>query len=53
MPIIVKPSNTTASVRVLGEIPKLAPLNRAALLATFSARFDRDFFAGGEQAQRA
>jgi dethiobiotin synthase len=41
------------NVRVLGEIPKLAPLNRAALLATFSAHFDRDFFAGGEQAQRA
>jgi dethiobiotin synthase len=40
-------------VRVLGEIPKLVPLNRAALLATFSARFDRDFFAGGEQDQRA
>jgi dethiobiotin synthetase len=41
------------NVRMLGEIPKLAPLNRAALLATFSARFDRDFFAGGEQAQLA
>jgi dethiobiotin synthase len=41
------------NVHVLGEIPKLAPLNRAALLATFSTRFDGDFFAGGEQAQRA
>jgi malonyl-CoA O-methyltransferase len=40
-------------VRVLGEVPRLAPLNRAVLLATFSTRFDRDFFAGGEQAQRA
>jgi dethiobiotin synthetase len=41
------------NVRVLGEIPKLTPLNRAALLATFSARFDRHFFAGGDQAQPA
>jgi hypothetical protein len=40
-------------VRVLGEIPKLTSLNRAALLATFSARFDRHFFAGGDQAQPA
>ena len=40
-------------VRVLGEIPRLAQLNRAALLEVFAARFDREFFAGAGQAQRA
>lgn len=38
-------------VQVLGEIPRIAELNREALLATFNAHFDRVFF--GREAARA